>query len=121
MHTNIFGELDRERHRQKRKIYSNVLSERSLRAFEPCMAREVDVFLGQLLRSAVKAVNVSPLCRHLTADVAGQLAFGQPLRTQTEETNRIFPRAMVSMNAIVNIFSMTSCLRPSARKSTICW
>ncbi|KAI0168397.1 cytochrome P450 [Pestalotiopsis sp. NC0098] len=104
VHTNIFGELDRERHRQKRKIYGNVLSERSLRAFEPCMAREVDVFLGQLLRSAAKAVNVSPLCRHLTADVAGQLAFGQPLRTQTEEAHRIFPRAMVSMNAIVNIF-----------------
>ncbi|KAI4596571.1 hypothetical protein KJ359_005327 [Pestalotiopsis sp. 9143b] len=104
VHTNVFGELDRERHRQKRKIYGNVLSERSLRAFEPCMAREVDMFLGQLMQSAAQAVNVSPLCRHLTTDVAGQLAFGQPLKTQTEETNRIFPRAMVSMNAIVNIF-----------------
>lgn len=70
------------------------------------MAREVDMFLGQLMQSAAQAVNVSPLCRHLTTDVAGQLAFGQPLKTQTEETNRIFPRAMVSMNAIVNIFSM---------------
>jgi hypothetical protein len=41
----------------------------------------------------------------LTTDIAGQLAFGQGLNTQVEDTNRAFPRAMVSMNALVNIFS----------------
>lgn len=42
-----------------------------------------------------------------STDVAGQLAFGQPLNTQTESTNRIFPRSMVSLNGLVNIFSKT--------------
>lgn len=40
------------------------------------MVYEVDVFLGQLMRSEARVVNVSPLCRHLTTDVAGQLALG---------------------------------------------
>lgn len=69
------------------------------------MSSEIDVFLRLLLNSNEKPVNMSPLCERLTTDIAGQLAFGQQLKTQTESTNRVFPRAMVSMNAIVNIFS----------------
>ncbi|KAI0014235.1 cytochrome P450 [Xylariaceae sp. FL0662B] len=109
---NIFGTLERERHRQKRKVYSKILSERSLQAFEPTMIQEIHVFLGQLWKAGadadadadVKPVNMSPLCERLTTDIAGQLAFGQPLNTQTEDTNRIFPRAMYSMNGLVSIF-----------------
>ncbi|TGO06954.1 hypothetical protein BTUL_0379g00040 [Botrytis tulipae] len=103
---NIFGTLERERHRQKRKIYGKVLSERSLRSFEPTMSSEIDVFLKLLLDTKNEAVNMSPLCERLTTDVAGQLAFGQPLDTQTEERNRAFPRAMISMNGLVSIFTL---------------
>ncbi|THV53997.1 hypothetical protein BGAL_0037g00410 [Botrytis galanthina] len=101
---NIFGTLERERHRQKRKIYGKVLSERSLRSFERTMSSEIDVFLKLLLDTKNEVVNMSPLCERLTTDVAGQLAFGQPLDTQTEERNRAFPRAMISMNGLVSIF-----------------
>ncbi|KAF7884387.1 uncharacterized protein EAF02_004723 [Botrytis sinoallii] len=97
---NIFRTLERERHRQKRKIYGKVLSERSLRSFEPTMSSEIDVFLKLLLDTKNEVVNMSPLCERLTTDVAGQLAFGQPLDTQTEERNRAFPRAMISMNGL---------------------
>ncbi|KAK8872355.1 cytochrome P450 [Apiospora arundinis] len=45
-----------------------------------------------------------PLCERLTADIAGELAFGQPLHTQTETTNRVVPRAMLSMNFLVSLF-----------------
>ncbi|KAI1453478.1 cytochrome P450 [Annulohypoxylon moriforme] len=103
-HKNIFGTLDRERHRQKRKIYGQVLSDRSLRIFDPIMSNEIDVFLRLLLKTNGGTVNMTPLCERLTTDVAGQMAFGQPLNTLTEATNRIFPRAMVSMNGLVNIF-----------------
>jgi hypothetical protein len=72
------------------------------------MTNEINVFLGQLLKNVSQVVNISPMCEYLTTDIAGQLAFGQPLNTQVEEINRVFPRAMVSMNAIVNIFSMSS-------------
>lgn len=102
---NIFGTLDRERHRQKRKIYGQVLSDRSLRVFEPTMNEDIEVFLRQLLIAKGKAVNMSPAFERLATDIAGQLAFGQPLRTQVEAKNRMFPRAMVSMNAIVSLFS----------------
>jgi cytochrome P450 len=102
---NIFGTLDKERHRQKRKIYGQVLSERSLRAFEPIMSGEIDVFLRQLSITKTETVNMSPMCERLTTDIAGQMAFGQPLNTQVDATNRIFPRAMIFMNAVVNIFS----------------
>ncbi|KAI1386114.1 cytochrome P450 [Hypoxylon trugodes] len=78
---NIFGTLDRERHRQKRKIYGQVLSDRSLRTFEPTMSKEIDAFLGQLLKMGGKPANMSLLCERLTADVAGNLAFGQQLHT----------------------------------------
>lgn len=107
-HANIFGTLDKERHRQKRKIYGQVLSDRSLRVFEPTMIEEIDVFLNQLLKAQGEVVNMSPAAERLTADIAGQLAFGQPLNTQVEEKYRLFPRAMVSMNAIVSLFSKLS-------------
>jgi cytochrome P450 len=100
---NIFGTLDKERHRQKRRIYGQVLSDRSLRIFEPTMIDEIDIFLKQL--TTQDSVNMAILCERLTADIAGQLAFGQPLRTQTESTNRVFPRAMLSMNFVVSLFS----------------
>ncbi|KAH9893100.1 hypothetical protein F4778DRAFT_784556 [Xylariomycetidae sp. FL2044] len=51
--TNVFGTLDRERHRQERKVtklYGNVLSDRSLRAIEPPMDLEILGFLRQLLK-----------------------------------------------------------------------
>lgn len=104
---NILGTLDRSLHRQKRKIYGQVLSERSLRVFEPVMSREIDIFLEILLDSAKERemVNMSRLCERLTVDIAGQLAFGMGLETQREEVNRAFPGAMVGMNWLVGIFS----------------
>lgn len=69
------------------------------------MSGEIDVFLKVLLDTKKEVVNMSPLCERLTTDVAGQLAFGQPLDTQTDERNRAFPRAMISMNGLVSIFS----------------
>ncbi|KAI4858580.1 cytochrome P450 [Hypoxylon rubiginosum] len=101
---NIFGTLDRERHKQKRKVYGQILSDRSLRTFEPTMRNEIDVFLRQLLKAHAEPVNMTPLCERLATDIAGQLAFGQPLNTQTDATNRIFPRSMISMNAVVSFF-----------------
>jgi hypothetical protein len=74
------------------------------------MSSEIDTFLQQLSKSNHEVVNMSPLCERLTTDIAGQLAFGQPLNTQVEATNRLFPRAMISMNGLVNIFSQYSSL-----------
>lgn len=72
------------------------------------MNEEIDVFLKQLLNAQGKVVNMSPAFERLATDIAGQLAFGQPLYTQTQAKNRIFPRAMISMNAVVSLFSKLS-------------
>lgn len=76
------------------------------------MNKEIDVFLKLLLETKAKTVNMSPLCEHLTTDIAGQLAFGQPLNTLVDARNRIFPRSMISMNRFVNIFSKLALLEP---------
>lgn len=69
------------------------------------MSAEIGIFLRELFKADGKVVNMSPLCERLTADIVGHLAFGQPLHTQTETTNRLFPHAMTSMNAVVSLFS----------------
>ncbi|KAH7310803.1 cytochrome P450 [Stachybotrys elegans] len=101
--TNIFGTVEKNQHRQKRKLYGQALSDRSIRAFEPSILEEINVFLRQLLKAGSAPVDLSPRMEFLTADIAGQLAFGQPLNTQTEEANRILPRAMISVNMIISM------------------
>lgn len=68
---NLFGKLDTERHRKKRKVYGDILSKQFLRIFEPTIKIGIDIFLRKLLKSDFKVVNISPLCERLTADIAG--------------------------------------------------
>lgn len=103
--TNIFGVMDKDEHRRKRRIYSQILSDRSLRAFEPTMAKEVDVFLQNLLQHEHEPVNMAPVCQRVAADIAGHLAFGQSLKTQNEATNRKLINSMASINGLINICS----------------
>jgi cytochrome P450 len=103
--TNLFGTVEKNQHRQKRKLYGQALSDRSIRAFEPSIIEEINILLRQILQAGEAPVDISPRIDYLTADIAGQLAFGQPLRTQTEETNRILPRAMLSVNVIISMCS----------------
>ncbi|PQE31183.1 benzoate 4-monooxygenase cytochrome P450 protein [Rutstroemia sp. NJR-2017a WRK4] len=59
---------------------------------------------------------MSTLCERLSTDIAGQLAFGQGLNTQVEDTNRGFPWAMVSMNALVSIFTFAKSIQSIVQK-----
>lgn len=102
---NIFGVMDKEGHRRKRKIYSQILSDRSVRTFEPVMAMEIMIFLRNLLEFQVEPLNMAPVCQRVAADISGHLAFGQSLHTQTEATNQRLVDAMASVNAIINLFS----------------
>lgn len=102
---NIFGTMDKDGHRRKRRIYSQILSGRSLRAFEPTMTSEINIFLRNLLQYEHETVNMAPACRRVAADIAGHLAFGQSLKTQYEATNRTLVNAMASVNGLINISS----------------
>lgn len=88
---NLFNTLDKEMHRKKRRIIAPVISESSMRVFEPDMRQQVDTFLLELLKSSRKGeiVNMTPRCERLGIDVVGQLAFGYPLNTQVNPTHRV--------------------------------
>lgn len=103
---NLLSTLDRQRRRQKRKVYGRLLSERALHAFEPTMGVETSVFLRQLSTAADTghSVNMTPLCERLVTDVSGLLAFGHALETQVKEDNRFLPRAMMGRLALANVF-----------------
>ncbi|KAI1820807.1 cytochrome P450 [Xylaria intraflava] len=89
---NVFTATDNQLHRQRRQLVGQILTDASLRAFEPTMIKQVDVLLANLLRSAQKptsaSVDMSEETRRLGLDIAGQLAFGYDLKLQTEEKNR---------------------------------
>ncbi|PVH98080.1 cytochrome P450 [Periconia macrospinosa] len=88
---NLFNTIDKEAHSKKRRIIGPVISERSMRVFEPDMLRQIDAFLLRLLRSSRidKFVNTTPPCERLAVDIIGQLAFGYPLNTQNDPTHRV--------------------------------
>lgn len=110
---NIFNEPDRELHRKKRKIIGLSISERAMRVFEPEMAQEVDVFLGQLLKSSQNkdVVNMTPSCERLGVDIVGQLAFGFELNSQREPTHRPVSAGLKARTRLGSLYMAWPALR----------
>lgn len=77
-----------------------------MQSFEPTIISQINVFLHELLRSSLREenVNMSQRCLRLGGDIICHLAFGYPLNTQTEPTNRPFLEAMVAINARVSLY-----------------
>ncbi|KAI1772795.1 cytochrome P450 [Hypoxylon cercidicola] len=100
---NVFLVSDKSLHRPKRKLVSGVLSEHSLRNFEPVMMRQVDIFLNQLLRSNGQPINLTPSCRYLGLDIAAHLGFGYDLNLQTADTYRFLSGALISGTTRTNL------------------
>lgn len=89
-HYNIFNVIDARAHRIKRRLIGSVLSERSMRVFEPTMTEQINVFIKQLLTPARASmpVNVSQRVKFMALDIVGLLAFGYQLKLQTSSKNR---------------------------------
>ncbi|KAI1817166.1 cytochrome P450 [Poronia punctata] len=92
----IFNALNKQTHREKRKLIGQAITDKAMRSFEPTMVEEIDIFLGQLLQAARGSmpVNMTDLTKRLGADVVGQLAFGYALNMQTDPTNRFVLRGL---------------------------
>ena len=88
---NMFNMIDKEAHSKKRRIIGPVISERSMRVFEPEMLKQIDSFLRLLLRNSREGqvLNMTPPCERLAVDIIGQLAFGYPLNTLNDPTHRV--------------------------------
>ncbi|KAK7705777.1 hypothetical protein SLS63_014071 [Diaporthe eres] len=110
---NIFNEPDREAHRKKRRVIGFGISERAMRVFEPEMAQEVDVFLGQLLRSSQnqETVDMTPFCERLGVDIIGQLAFGFQLNSQRDPTHRPVSAGMRARSRLGSLYMAWPALR----------
>lgn len=102
----LFDTLDQAEHSRKQRIIGKVISELSMRTFEPVMNSQVDIFLLEILKSTQKdeVVDISPRCQRLAADVICHLGFGYPLSTQTEDTNRPLLEAFTQVNARIALY-----------------
>jgi cytochrome P450 len=87
---NIFSAVDNNLHRARRQVIGPVLTERSIRVFEPTMVDQVSISLQKLLKASQNSepVNISRTTRQLGINIAALLAFGYDLRLQTDETNQ---------------------------------
>ncbi|KAI0013566.1 benzoate 4-monooxygenase cytochrome P450 [Xylariaceae sp. FL0662B] len=103
--TNVFNTIDKRVHRIKRQRIGQLLAEQSLRKFEPIIAQEVDIFVGQLLSAcdSQAIVNMSERCKYLGLDIAALLSFGYPLRLQTERMNRHLVTSVARGSWITNM------------------
>ncbi|KUI60984.1 Isotrichodermin C-15 hydroxylase [Cytospora mali] len=104
----IFNAVDRDRHHSKRKLIAKVVSDRSVRLFEPTMAAQIQIFLRQLLASSQgpkpNPINITKRCKRLGLDIIGLLAFGFPLNTQTDPTYRFIIQGIAFGNYRSNLF-----------------
>ncbi|TVY84466.1 Cytochrome P450 monooxygenase apf7 [Lachnellula suecica] len=111
----IFNCTDRDRHRSKRKMIGKVVSDRSIRLFEPTIKDQIQIFLQLLLASSQepnpRPVNMSERCKRLGLDVIGLLAFGFPLNTQTDEEYRFIIKAVTFGNLRANSFMQLPALK----------
>ncbi|KAI1264187.1 cytochrome P450 [Xylariaceae sp. FL1019] len=100
---NVFLVADRKLHRPKRKLVSGVLSDHSLRNFEPTMLQQINIFLKQILVSSNNPINLTPRCRYLGLDIAGHLGFGYDINLQTEDTYRFLSGALIAGSTRTNL------------------
>ncbi|KAI1351017.1 cytochrome P450 [Xylaria sp. FL0043] len=88
----LFNSLDRTMHQRKRKLLGPIVNDRSTRAFEASMHRQIDIFIQDLLSSGQKQppalVNMSKRLTYLAIDIMGEFVFGYPLNLQMNETYR---------------------------------
>lgn len=103
---NLFTERNRDAHRAKRKIIGQVLTERSMRLFEPILRQQTDICLKQILEAAKSStpVNITEKARYLALDIIGQLSFGYDLGVQTSDKNRFILGAMSFGHYRLNIY-----------------
>lgn len=106
----IINVIDKDQHRRKRKFIGQVLTERSMRTFEPTMGAQIDIFLRLLLASSRKRspLDMTERCQRLGVDVVGLLAFGYPLTTQTGDDFRFLPPVIDAMSWRISTYMQFS-------------
>ncbi|TRX96535.1 hypothetical protein FHL15_002807 [Xylaria flabelliformis] len=103
---NVFSAADKQLHRSRRQLIGQILTDRSMHAFEPVIAERIDILLNQLLDSAQASypVNLSKSIRRLSMDVAGLLGFGFDLNLQKSNENAFVFTTLDTLVPRSNVF-----------------
>ncbi|CAJ2502539.1 Uu.00g099330.m01.CDS01 [Anthostomella pinea] len=118
---NMFATRDKKLHRARRQVVGQILTDRSLQAFEPTMIEQVDIFISQLLASAqsTEPVNMSIRTRQLGMDIAGLLSFGYEFNLQTTDEHRFMFTTLDGQVPSSNVYFNFYSLRPWVRWITM--
>ncbi|KAI1874420.1 hypothetical protein JX265_004628 [Neoarthrinium moseri] len=110
----VFTATDRRLHRARRQLIGQVLTNRSMRTFEPVMIEQVNIYLQKLLAHSQcsQPVEMTKITRQLGFNIAGILGFGYDLGLQTEETNQF----MLPMLDAGTLWSSVFLQYPGARR-----
>ncbi|KAI1076098.1 cytochrome P450 [Whalleya microplaca] len=98
-----WNSLDRNMHRQKRRLTGPAVNERSMRAFEPTMVEQVNIFIKQVALGRGRPIDMKEQCNYLGMDIVGLLSFGFSLRSQTQEKYRFLSDEMAAGNRRLNV------------------
>ncbi|KAJ8131778.1 hypothetical protein O1611_g1845 [Lasiodiplodia mahajangana] len=101
---NTWNSLDRDMHRQKRKLMAPAVSERSMKTFEPIVIEQIDIFLKQIAAHQGGPIDLKDKCNYLGMDIVGLLSFGFALHCQTEQKHRFFADHMGVSNRRLNTY-----------------
>ncbi|KAI1116258.1 cytochrome P450 [Nemania sp. NC0429] len=114
---NVFTATDNRLHRQRRQLVGQILTDRSMRSFEPTMIKQVDIFLKNLLVSVQNSepFDMTEQSRRLGLDISGLLAFGYDLQLQTNEESRF----MLTMITAGTFWSSVFLQYPGARRFSL--
>ncbi|KAI0025048.1 cytochrome P450 [Xylariomycetidae sp. FL0641] len=117
----IFNAVDRKRHATKRRLIGRAVTDRAMRAFEPVMHQQIDIFLQGLSESARLSVPVdmTQFFKRLGLDIVGHLAFGFALNTQTDPTYRFIIDGIAMGNYRANCFMQLPVLKNRVLDSTL--
>ncbi|KAI1093471.1 cytochrome P450 [Rostrohypoxylon terebratum] len=99
---NVWSALDRDLHRQKRRLIGPAVNDRSMRVFEPTMIEQVDILVKLVAESHSRPIDMSWKCNYLGMDVVGLLSFGFALNSQTNEEYRFLSDQMAPNNRRLN-------------------
>ena len=102
----IFTAIDRQLHRARRQLIGQVITDRSMRVFEPTMIKHIKIFVLNLLRESQSSnpVNITKQTRKLGLDLAALLGFGYELNLQTNEENQFIQTVLDTGTWTSNIF-----------------
>ncbi|KAI1451511.1 cytochrome P450 [Annulohypoxylon moriforme] len=100
----LWNALNRDLHRRKRKLVGRTTTDAAMRAFEPSMIEQVDIFIKHLADGRQQPTDVRTRCSYMSFDIVGLLSFGYSLHLQTDEENQFLVEQLARGNHRMNTF-----------------